>query len=60
MTGIVAVHALERLGWRRETPAPSPAGTNEPDEPAPRLGGSNRLDRRPMIGLGSIREQGEL
>jgi hypothetical protein len=60
MTGIAAVHALERLGWRHEATVLPPARTNEPDEAAPRLGGSNRLDRRPVVGLGSKREQGEL
>jgi hypothetical protein len=29
MTGIAATHALERLGWRCETPVLPPPGVNE-------------------------------
>ena len=62
MTGIGAVLALERLGWRREAPAAPPARMHEPGGPADWVAGEarqTRLDRRLAAGLGSTREKGE-
>jgi hypothetical protein len=63
MTGIAAVHALERLGWRREAPALPPSKSNEAEEEAAvdsrRGAGERWLDGGLVVGLGSKREKGE-
>jgi hypothetical protein len=62
MTGITAVHALERLGWRGEATdqSPMPADTLGPRRnlESGRNAGTSCLDCRLVIGLGSTRERG--
>lgn len=62
MTGIAAVHALERLGWRGErvdqSPMPADARGPSPSLESGQDAGTSCLDCRLVIGLGSTRERG--